>query len=112
MKPYLFESKQNSEPAKRAPNSDLTQIKSNLNDTTTTLNRSISRLLMRGNQVEDISVLSEALMESSEEFLIKVSPWYVRVWQSCPCPSWWCERKEDEEEAQYGVQRVRRGVEV
>lgn len=66
------------------------QVKRNLLDTIVILRRSLSRLLERGQQIDQLSDTSTRLLSSSEEFFIRVAPWYVRCYQFfCVCPRWW-----------------------
>jgi hypothetical protein len=73
-------------------------IEITLYDTMTTLEHTLHRMGGRGVQIDEIERASNELLDSSNEFVDRFDPWYVRVWKNmfC-CPRWWCEWKKEEE---------------
>jgi len=70
------------------------KIHENLHDTMDTMRSSLVKLSYRGTQLDDIGILSDRLLASSDLFVTRTLPWYQRCWRFfCVCPSWWFSRR-------------------
>lgn len=69
------------------------KIRKNLDDSMDIMHGNFRKLMERGEELDRIEMNGDALLESSEEFVKKVVPWYKRlnVYAFCSyCfPSWW-----------------------
>ena len=73
------------------------KIKDNLDHTTRTMHNSLIKISQRGIQINDISETSQILLNSSDDFVMRVVPWYTRLWISLRA-CWWFQCREQEAE--------------
>ena len=69
------------------------KINKNLNDVTVIMEKNVSQLISRGYDVDHLCVMSDNLVQSSEMFVVKIIPWYKRLFlwiSSC----WWFQKKK------------------
>ena len=73
------------------------EIKRNLDSTLHTVHRSLIHLSYRGAQIDQIEVISDQLLASSDLFVMRVVPWHVWLWRRlCICPTWWFQTNTEE----------------
>lgn len=72
------------------------KIQSNLDYTIDTLRKSIHKVHERGSKLNEIEKTSEEVLLSSEHFVIRVIPWYKRLWYYFA--GFFCDSKKEEKE--------------
>ena len=67
------------------------KIKTNLEESIFIMHGNMRKVIERGYQLDHIEMDSEALLDSSKQFMKQIVPWYKRI-RVCVFwfPSWWC----------------------
>jgi hypothetical protein len=63
------------------------KIQSNIDESILLMHKNVGNLMKRGYQLDELEMNSEALLESSNQFVYETVPWYNRITNICP--SWW-----------------------